>query len=93
MIVDCNECAVRGPACADCVVTVLLGMPTVSAAPKSGVRATSVPIHLEQEECAAIDVLSAQGLVPRLRLVTSRIPTAISKDNGIVTKSDQKHIV
>lgn len=27
MIIDCDECAVRGPACADCVVTVLLGGP------------------------------------------------------------------
>ncbi|MGH3802595.1 MAG: hypothetical protein ACRDTD_21215 [Pseudonocardiaceae bacterium] len=27
MIVDCDRCAVRGNACQDCVITVLLGAP------------------------------------------------------------------
>jgi hypothetical protein len=27
MLIDCDSCAARGPACADCVVTVLLGAP------------------------------------------------------------------
>lgn len=56
MLIDCDSCAVRGDACGDCVVTVLLG------APPEGVR-------LDAAEERAIDVLSASGLVPPLRLV------------------------
>ena len=62
--VDCDTCVVRGPACGDCVVTVLLG------APPDGVR-------LDAEEVAALDALSTSGLVPPLRLVTpldERVP-------------------
>jgi hypothetical protein len=56
MLIDCDSCRVRGPACGDCVVTVLLG------APPEGVR-------LDPEERTALDVLAASGLVPPLRLV------------------------
>ena len=27
VIIDCDDCAVRGPGCQDCVVSVLLGVP------------------------------------------------------------------
>lgn len=53
VVIDCDECAVRGPACRDCVVSVLLG------APKT----------LLQDERAALAVLAEVGLAPRLRLV------------------------
>lgn len=53
MIIDCDDCAVRGQACRDCVVGVLLG----------------VPGKLLDEERAALDVLAEAGLAPRLRLV------------------------
>ncbi|MGH3344223.1 MAG: hypothetical protein ACRDPK_15405 [Carbonactinosporaceae bacterium] len=56
MLIDCDSCEVREIACGDCVVTVLLG------APPQGVR-------LDTSERAAIDALSAKGLVPPLRLV------------------------
>ena len=56
MLIDCDSCRVRGPACGDCVVTVLLG------APPDGV-------HLDPEERDALDVLAASGLIPPLRLV------------------------
>jgi hypothetical protein len=56
MLIDCDACAVRGPACGDCVVTVLLG------APPAG-------IELDRAEQAAIAVLAGSGLVPPLRLV------------------------
>lgn len=62
--VDCDTCVVRGDACGDCVVTVLLG------SPPDGVR-------LDAEEVAALDALSSSGLVPPLRLVTpvnERVP-------------------
>ena len=55
--IDCDGCAVRGLACGDCVVTVLLG------APPEGVL-------LDETERRAIAVLAAGGLVPPLRLVT-----------------------
>ena len=57
MRVDCDDCQVRGPhACADCVVTVLLG------APPDGVT-------LDPEEQRAIEALADGGLIPPLRLV------------------------
>jgi hypothetical protein len=55
MLIDCDRCAVRGPACGDCVVTVLLG------APPGGVV-------IDEAERRALDALAEGGLVPRLRL-------------------------
>lgn len=56
MLIDCDTCEVRGDACADCVVTVLLG------APPQGVQ-------LDADEQRALAVLAGSGLVPPLRLV------------------------
>jgi hypothetical protein len=53
VIIDCDDCAVRGPGCRDCVVTVLLG----------------VPETLLEDERTALEVLADAGLAPRLRLV------------------------
>lgn len=53
--IDCDTCAVRGLACHDCVVTVLLGPPP--------------ELTFDDEERRALDVLAAGGLVPPLRLV------------------------
>jgi hypothetical protein len=53
VIIDCDDCAVRGSGCADCVVSVLLG----------------VPDELLSDERAALEVLAEVGLAPRLRLV------------------------
>ncbi|GAA3625992.1 hypothetical protein GCM10022223_49000 [Kineosporia mesophila] len=74
MLIDCDACAVRGPACRDCVVSVLLGAP---AAPVRHVGHPSVPggpvpatgIDLDRQEQAAIAALAGSGLVPPLRLV------------------------
>jgi hypothetical protein len=54
--IDCDTCLVRGQACHDCVVTVLLGPPPELA--------------FDAEEQRALDVLAESGLVPRLRMVT-----------------------
>lgn len=54
--VDCSTCQVRGLACTDCVVSVLLG-PTEEVA-------------FDSEETRALAVLAEGGLVPPLRLVT-----------------------
>jgi hypothetical protein len=64
MLIDCDSCAVRGRACGDCVVTVLLG-------PESG---SASPVDLDGAERAAIEVLAESGLVPPLRLVTADTP-------------------
>ena len=53
VVIDCDDCAVRGPGCKDCVVSVLLG----------------VPETLLVDERAALEVLADVGLAPRLRLV------------------------
>jgi len=58
VIVDCDSCAARGPACGDCVVTFLLGPPDWLAGD-----------GLPGEEMAALAVLAESGLVPPLRLV------------------------
>ncbi|MCV7112564.1 hypothetical protein H7I55_16500 [Mycolicibacterium setense] len=56
MVIDCDDCAVRGPACRDCVVSVLLG----------------VPDELMYDERVALEALADAGLAPRLRLVPIR---------------------
>ena len=53
--IDCDTCVVRGLACHDCVVTVLLGPPP--------------ELTIDDDELRALDVLAAGGLVPPLRLV------------------------
>ena len=53
VVIDCDDCAVRGPGCQDCVVSVLLG----------------VPETLLVDERRALEVLAEAGLAPRLRLV------------------------
>ena len=68
MVIDCESCAVRFSACGECVIGVLLGMP--SGAPT---------VSLDAPERQALDVLAEQGLVPRLRLVATR-PSAASRD-------------
>lgn len=61
MLIDCDGCVMRDLACADCVVTVVLG------APPGGVE-------VDPEERRALDVLADSGLVPRLRLVPLGVP-------------------
>lgn len=56
VLVDCDTCLVRGLACHDCVVTVLLGPPP--------------ELSFDADEQAALAVLADSGLVPPLRLVT-----------------------
>ena len=51
--VDCLSCRVRGPACSDCVISALLGPPSV---------------EFGEAERQALGVLSAGGLLPPLRM-------------------------
>jgi hypothetical protein len=57
VVIDCEGCAAKGPACGDCVVTVLLGTPPEG-------------VDLDETERRALAVLADGGLVPPLRLVT-----------------------
>ncbi len=61
MLIDCDSCTVRGAACSDCVVTVLLGMPDHR-------------VEWDDAEQQALGVLAASGLVPPLRLVRAVDP-------------------
>lgn len=56
MIVDCDRCAVRGDACQDCVITVLLGKPPGG-------------VEFDGTERWALNTLAGVGMVPRLQLV------------------------
>jgi hypothetical protein len=53
VVIDCDDCAVRGVGCQDCVVSVLLGIPET----------------LLDDERKALEVLADAGMAPRLRLV------------------------
>lgn len=61
MIVDCDRCEVRGEACGDCVITVLLGSPPGG-------------VELDCAERRALENLAAAGLVPGLQLIPSDRP-------------------
>jgi hypothetical protein len=54
--IDCDTCVVRGLACHDCVVTVLLGPPP--------------ELEFDDDEERALGALAEGGLVPPLRMVT-----------------------
>jgi hypothetical protein len=76
MLIDCDACAVRGPACDDCVVSVLLAGPAVHAhagEPPGDQEGQPAP-ELDAAERAAIAVLAGCGLVPPLRLVPFEAP-------------------
>jgi hypothetical protein len=62
VVIDCDDCAVRGPGCRECVVSVLLG----------------VPESLSYDEQVALEALAEVGLAPRLRLVPVRRDRAVS---------------
>ena len=58
--VDCDSCVARGPACEDCVISVLIGMPG--------------RVDLDSNEQAALSAMADSGLVPPLRLVPGARP-------------------
>ncbi len=81
MLIDCAACEVRGPACSDCVVSVLLGVPDGGA-------------ELDPAEQVAIGTLAEAGLVPPLRLVVpdepAGAPSATSRPSRRSDDGDTK---
>ena len=61
MLIDCDGCAMRNLACADCVVTVLLGCEPGA-------------VEMDDSETRALEALAEGGLVPRLQLVPLGMP-------------------
>ena len=64
--VDCASCIARGPACSDCVVSVLLGASDSPAANRV--------VDFDSDEQAALKTLADSGLVPPLRLIQGARP-------------------
>ena len=56
MLIDCDKCAVRGDACGNCVVTMIL----------SPVRRR---VEWDADERRALQALADGGLLPQLRLM------------------------
>lgn len=59
-LIDCDTCAVRGPACEDCVVAVMLGGPP-------GV------FPIAPDERRALGILADFGLVPPLQMTPPEV--------------------
>ncbi len=86
MIIDCARCEVRGHSCGECVIGVLLGAPPQSKAVPAGAEVPSGAsiVQLDAPERRALEVLAAQGLVPRLRLVAAhpRRTSSVADESG-----------
>ena len=54
--VDCASCRARGPACSDCVISVLFGP-------------ISQAVELDHDEVDALDAMARSGLLPPLRFM------------------------
>jgi hypothetical protein len=67
MLIDCDRCAMRDIACADCVVTMILGSPSAIEA-DDGRRGGDF-VDLDDAERAAVDALAAGGLISPLRMI------------------------
>lgn len=70
LLIDCDTCLVRGPACSDCVVTYLLGGPP-DTVESNGPHFAAVAVELSADERVALGALADSGMVPPLRLVTA----------------------
>ena len=64
LTIDCDRCAVRGTACGDCVVSLLLGAPDNEIEP--AVR-------------RAIDLFAEAGMLPKPVSVPMRAPSRVRR--------------
>lgn len=90
MIIECDSCEVRGHACGECVIGVLLGVPGQRLSePDDADTPSGAPIvQLDAPERRALDVLAEQGLVPRLRLVAPRTRRASPDEREVRRQRD-----
>ena len=65
LIIDCDTCSVRGVACGDCVMSVLLEAPPGWTSTEDG---DGDWVALDPAEARALGVLAEGGLLPPLRL-------------------------
>ena len=75
MIIDCASCVMAGPACQDCLVSVLIG-------PREG----EIP-EVCDEHADAVRALAETGLVPPLRLVSRVEPVVLRSGDMDMTGS------
>ena len=91
--IDCGTCAVRGPACGDCMVTALLGAEAPGSDELLGADPALAPMPgvmtLQGDEVSALRAMTEAGLLPPLRLVkaVSRRPPVELNDRWF--ESDQ----
>ncbi|WP_214405344.1 hypothetical protein [Pseudonocardia lacus] len=91
MIIDCDSCEVRGAACGDCVIGVLMGAPAAAAGEAelpAGVPPGAPIVQFDAPERRALAVLADQGLVPRLRLVAPEPRRASTTDDSSESMRD-----
>lgn len=79
LIIDCGTCAVAGPACGDCVISALLGVPDASGPPA-----------LDLEEQRVLGLLAASGMLPPLRLVQSAVARRTAEPESFPERISQK---
>jgi hypothetical protein len=84
-VIDCDTCTVRGAACADCVVSVMLGGPpdavrTPAGDPGPGPDAGL--ISLDPDAQRALAVLADAGVVPPLRMTRPAGPGPVPPFTG-----------
>ena len=79
MLIDCDTCAVRGPACDDCVINLLFGQDPPAAGTNVAVDAGGVADEAERRALQVlvnagfeVTVLAREDGRPRLRLVPAR---------------------
>jgi hypothetical protein len=87
MIIDCDSCQVRGAACGDCVIGVLMGAPA-PADERSDLPSGAPIVQFDAPERRALAVLADQGLVPRLRLVAPEPRRASTTDDSSESMRD-----
>jgi hypothetical protein len=81
VIIECDQCEMRGIACGDCVVAVLLGEPGQAAGPAGAARGNqdlAVPdrqADLAVSDRQALSVLADAAMLPPLRFVRAGAKT------------------
>ncbi|WP_020621586.1 hypothetical protein [Pseudonocardia sp. EV170527-09] len=102
MIVDCDRCEVRGAACGDCVIGVLLEVPEddrpipylpvdlPAGSVDTSVATAGAPVEFAEPERRALQVLAEGGLIPHLRLVEPGAPARTTLPMPVVPPAGRR---